>query len=237
MSELEVFFDQRKKEIEQFFNFIGQLEIDQNSSYTIIALGENMNEEKAFGLEQTQIQILKSNCFLLLYNSIEGTVNKSLEYIIDTINDTTNLTHKDVIDEIQHIWLKHSLQENGNIYEIDLRLVEHIEVFINQTININLKAFQENNKGYFSVGNLNDDKIHNEFFPKLGILPQKITESKLDEIKNFRNQLAHGSISFSEMGAGKTFKQILEYKDKTFKYLEKYILEIEKYIHNKDYKK
>lgn len=236
MNDLEKFLDERKKEIEQFFQFLEHLQIDKNTSYTISVFGNAMDNEDVFELSHTHTQIFKSNCFLLLYNSIEGTVYKSLSFVIDSINDEGTLTHKDVISEIQEIWLKYNLLINGNIHQINHILIEHFQKYIEENININFDHFRNEIKGYFGNSNITDDVIHNEVLPKIGINVPKITERKLDALKDFRNQLAHGNDSFANIGLRVSFNELMDYKSKTFKYLDKYIATISEYVSNKKYK-
>ena len=236
MNELEIFFNQRKKEIEQFFQFLEHLKIDENKSYTISVFGNAMEEEEIFELNNIHTQIFKSNCFLLLYNSVEGTVYKSLSFVIDSINDERTLTHKDVIQEIQEIWLKYNLLMNGNIHQIDRALIEHFQKYIEEKIVINFDHFRNEIKGYFGTSNLTDDVIHSQVLPKVGINMTKIIERKLDTLKDFRNDLAHGNNSFADIGSKVSFNDIVDYKNKTFKYLDKYIETISEYVSNKKYK-
>lgn len=236
MNKLQIFLNLRKKEIEQFFQFLEHLKIDENKSYTVSVYGDAMQEEDIFELNMTHTQIFKSNCFLLLYNSIEGTVYKSLSFVIDSINDEGILTHRDVINEIQEIWLKYNLLMNGNIHKIDSVLIEHFQKYIEEKIDINFDHFKNEIKGYFGTSNITDDVIHSEILPKIGINTTKIIEKKLTELKDFRNALAHGNDSFADIGSKVTFNQMVEYKDKTFKYLDKYIATISTYVSDKKYR-
>ena len=64
----------------------------------------------------------------------------------------------------------------------------------------------------------------------------KIIEKKLTELKDYRNALAHGNDSFADIGSKVTFNQMVDYKDKTFKYLDKYIATISTYVSDKKYR-
>lgn len=237
MNDLEKFLDGRKNEIEQFFQFLMHLQIDQNNSYTVSVYGDSMEDENVFELNHTHTQIFKSNCFLLLYNILEGTVFKSLEFILDKIKDE-ELSYQEVLKEIQEIWLKSQFPKGTNLDEIEhLKIFERMDNLLHKKVEIDLITFRDKNRGYFGKSNLNDDVIHNELFPKIGIkLTNKISESKLDDIKNKRNNLAHGGTSFSELGQTVSFRELIQYKDKTFKYLEKFVHEISEYVSSKKYK-
>ena len=101
-----------------------------------------------------------------------------------------------------------------------------------------LKDFLEKNRGYFGKGNITDNLIHEELFPKIGlIVSQKIVEPKIDDIKDNRNRLAHGGASFSELGKTLSFSELETDKNRIFKFLEKYVNEIKNYITTNKYKK
>lgn len=238
MDELEIFYNQRKKEIDQYFLFLKELDIDQNNNYTISALGDIVQEDKIFELKEIHTQILKSSCILIIYNCIEGTVYKSLECIFDKISEE-KLNYKSIIVEIQNIWFKSKIPQKNTIDEIKIEILfEHIEHIISNNINLNLKDFLEKNRGYFGKGNITDNLIHEELFPKIGlIVSQKIVEPKIDDIKENRNKLAHGGASFSELGKTLSFLELEADKNRIFKFLEKYVNEIKNYITTNKYKK
>ena len=54
-------------------------------------------------------------------------------------------------------------------------------------------------------------------------------------IKNFRNQLAHGERSYSELGRDYLKSDIEKYSNATFDYLDGFIKIIEKYISEEGY--
>ncbi len=80
MSELREFFEERQDEVEKFFIFLEK--IDMEDEY------------------MSDMPILKSQSILMLYNLIEGTVNKGIEYIFDTIGDE-QLKHDEISNEIR----------------------------------------------------------------------------------------------------------------------------------------
>ncbi|MFK5953280.1 MAG: MAE_28990/MAE_18760 family HEPN-like nuclease, partial [Desulfobacterium sp.] len=58
---------------------------------------------------------------------------------------------------------------------------------------------------------------------------------KLRSIKDYRNDLAHGNLTFSEVGRSYDLNQLREYKDETIAYVEKIIENIDYYLRNQRY--
>lgn len=231
-SELREFFNDRKQEVEKFFDFLNNLNIDENTNINLKFINSN-GEEKETLLENEQIKILKSNSFLLLYNAIEGTINKSIEYLIDEVN-ASNKKNNQVKKEIKAIWYKHCL-DNEKIQQIDnSKIAKYIDEFVNIQIDIDLIKFRDKNHGYFSAGNLDAQQIREKLLPKIGINYLKhdirFKVEKLKDIKIIRNDLAHGSKSFVEISESKILSEIKVYKKDVFKFLENYVVEIEKYV-------
>ena len=88
MSELELFFEERKAELTKsndFMIYIKTLvdEAVEKPEQTSPLLIEHFKE---------QLPVLKSQKILMLYNLIEGTVNKAISSIFDQVNDS-NLNH------------------------------------------------------------------------------------------------------------------------------------------------
>ncbi|MCP4344370.1 MAG: hypothetical protein GY795_02455 [Desulfobacterales bacterium] len=227
MSDLSEFFEDRKKEVENYFNFLKALEIDSNTRFNL-----KLNNAKEFAVSKEQTKIFKSNCFLLLYNAVEGTVNKSIESVFNAINDE-NIKYKELIKEIKAIWLKYTVK---NAMEEDMALLaDYIDMVSETTFNLNLEEFLKKNKSYFSAGTLDSLAIKDDISKRIG-LGFNEKEPSLQLIKYMRNFLAHGQKSFAEIGQEKLLSEIEEYKNKSFEYLKKYVEYIEEYIDRKTYK-
>ena len=212
MSELEDFYHERKLETEQFILLLEKLN----------TLNEYSND----------MGILKSQAILMMYNLIEGTVNKGLEYIFNKISDES-LKHHELCEHIRIMWMRYfqlHLDDNGQNKE----RLESFDIFLNESVEIDIKKFRKNNANYFKGGGL-DSKAIKEILKKFTISFNSY-EYKLEEIKNNRNFLAHGEKSFREVSQTKIISSIKEDQEKVFLFLESYISEIEKYINDIKYK-
>ena len=134
--------------------------------------------------------IFKSSIMLMLYNEIEGTFSNILEGLFDYIIDQNidfNLLH----NKIQSIYLEyHCKKIGGNISKLksfhnnqDLKNIDYLE------LNKYLKLYS---------GNLDARQIK-DISKRIGItLDDAVSGEKLLVVKNCRNKLAHGEVSFQE---------------------------------------
>ncbi len=98
-------FDDRKAEIDKYFNFIEFLE-----NYTMkkgIKL-EYTTEEKPVStrIDAQQKQVLRANCYLMLYNLVEGTIIEGLDAIFERIS-AQNVDFQYLTDIYKKIWLNY----------------------------------------------------------------------------------------------------------------------------------
>lgn len=234
MSDLRVFFEVRKKEVQNYFEFLEHLQID-NGTIKIVTIDDHRSMKINDDLQKN----FKSQCVLMLYNLIEGTVNKGIEFIFDKINDES-LTYLNVTEKIKIIWYKHHIPKMKNI-EIDNlehppEVIKFIEDKYLSVIDLNIQEFRQKNASYFSAGSLDSNKIKNSILKKRFDISMSKSEYVLQSIRDKRNTLAHGEDSFVNCMTLTSFSEISSWKDKTIIFLEDYIDSIEDYITNQKYK-
>jgi len=211
MSDLKDFFNERKQEVEVFIQFIEKIE--QEATYA------------------DEIKILKSQAVLMLYNLIEGTVNKGISCIFDEINDSS-LKQEETCEQIRIMWLRYfklHCDDNGN----NQKTLSCINSFIDKKVDIDIGKFRENNPSYLKGGSL-DSRAIKEILKKFSI-EFSTFEYKLKEVKKERNHLAHGEKSFTEIGQNKSILDVKESKEKVVTFLALYVTEIDQYIDDKLY--
>lgn len=228
MSDLRVFFDERKSEVDVYFNFIKNVGIDRINHKTI-----KFDAKTNFQTTDDLKKVLKSNCILILYNLIEGVVTKSVEFIIDKINDQ-QIEYKDLIKGIKYLMLRTSSKQKIQSFEhMNKDLVGIIDNLFNEVFNVTFD--REAKKRILGGGGDFNDNFINEISKKLDISFSR-TERTLSDLKIDRNDLAHGSKSYIECSQNKTFSDIKKQKTKVFKYLDYYVKAVEKFIEEKKYK-
>lgn len=194
-------YESRKKEIVNFIELMCFLEKKK-----IFSEEEEVDFDKFFhgdagGIQLTYqelINILKSNVSLMIYNLIEFTVSGLIECIYDEIR-IQNLSYLDVNESIRKMWRKTILKAikdpNANFNTFLKRNEEIIEYILsNQTIDMHARDCMPG-------GNLDGVSIK-ETFESHGIQiktnSQNYRPDILKNIKENRNNLAHGSVSFVE---------------------------------------
>lgn len=212
MSELQIFYNERKLETEQFILLLEKLDV----------IDEYTND----------MAILKSQAILMMYNLIEGTVNKGIEHIFDKISDD-GLKHNELSDHIRIMWMRYFKLHLGDKVKDTDRLI-NFDSFLNDNVEIDMEKFREINPSYFSGGSLDSASIK-KILKKFSISFNNL-EHKLKEIKIDRNFLAHGEKSFRDVSHEKSVSSIKDNQEKVFVFLENYITEIENYILNGNFK-
>jgi len=186
VSDLKEFFEERKSEVNIYFEFINPIGIDNSRNKTIKYDAQNKltttNELK---------QVLKSNGIMILYNLIEGVITKSIEYIIDSVNDK-QIKYSDLKPGFKHIVLKSTSTIRSNDFkDKNLKLVDFIDNIFEEIFDF---TFDEKSKKIIlsGGGNIDSKFIREQIAEKLHIRFSR-KESCLASIKKDRNDLAHGS--------------------------------------------
>lgn len=221
-SQIESYLE-RQIEIEMFFKGI-----------TALYNFKDKNEENTFCTDDF-LKILKSNAFLMLYNLVESSVTSSILAIYAEVR-TQQLPYASVCQQIQNLWADYILdQAHGK----DASHKTYKKKALDLVYNVyNSKTICLEQKAMNVSGNLDLEKILS-ICRKHGILEPvkyKSEGAKLETIKDRRNALAHGEISFVECGRDCTIGELIEIKDKTFLFLDEVIQNINLYYTKQEFK-
>ena len=226
MHSIKTELNEREQEIEAYFILLNKLEAGEYIIY------ENGNPvASSITTRTTQ----KASGVLLLYNLVESIVTKCLERIHDCII-SNNVSYSDLNEDIKKLMLTYFCtvsEKKNNMSEMAAYLHEAIHLITDQR-KFSLR-FKEMGKHYaLYSGNLDSKKI-NEAFKKYGInFDEKCTE--LQTIKDNRNKLAHGEVSFEECGRSLTIPQLNALKSKCIEYLTKLVGALDSYLQNNEFR-
>ena len=189
-----------------------------------------------------QQKILFSSTYLQLYNLVESTINQLMSAVgrhsqNGISGDLTKLSNK-----VRDLYLKHMLPSDPNLapekrLEHAIRLLQ--QAVGSEPIEIIIPRGGGGNWDLKAIGNLNN-RIGVEL-----ILPAEMQEKlnrpfrndqgPLRYIKDVRNNLGHGSISFADCGQGHTYSEFRTLIDIVKEYLELLMNAYEQYINNQQY--
>lgn len=221
-------FDNRKKEVEQYLDFLNIVSID-NATITYAKKQDTITSPITNDIQR----ILIANSFLILYNLIESTIRMSIVEIYETIQKD-EITYTKLSDKLKKIWIKKNTKnmKEGN-FSIDT-LNGNIEKMINAIINKEIAMLTKDDIDI--SGNVDARKIRT-LSESIGFKKAQNEQNgqNLVTIKNKRNSLAHGNSTFYDIGKDFTVNEINGFKQEIFLYLEEIVTNIEKYITLKQY--
>lgn len=166
------------------------------------------------------LKILKSNALLMIYNLVESTIMGGITEIYDDLHQH-GVTYRQVRREIQDIWFVFKFNQvydkNAHYNSYRDKAVEIINSILSgETLTLDRKATNIS-------GNLDAEKIR-QVCNEHGISYQTDPNCKggyvLADVKEKRNDLAHGTLSFVECGRDYTIDDLEKTKDQTILFLQ-----------------
>ncbi len=208
MNEVKTIFQQRVAEIETYFSFI--------SIHTNTTNNEDLN------------RILKANLLLMLYNLVESSISNAVEEIHNEIHlRTVSFNSLKIQLRTKLItYLNKNLNASNFVSTVnDLALDIVKQCFDKQKLfngNVDSRKIRELGENYGFRHTTDYEKTKN------GVC--------LVTIKGKRNDLAHGTFSFTEVGKEYSIGDLEKMKSETTFYLEEIISNIEDYLNTQEYK-
>jgi len=217
-------FNDRVNEIELYFQAVGQL-------YNTKSCFES---EYVFHNDDF-LKILKANTLMMIYNLVESSMIGGILEIYDRVK-TTGLSYNDVCSEIKSIWFTFKFNQvydksaHYNTYR-DKALEIINGIVNNETIILDRKATAIS-------GNLDADTIR-QICHDHGIVFSIDARCRggivLADVKEKRNNLAHGTISFVECGRDYSLNDLTEIKNETVLFLRGLLDGMTSYYDNQEY--
>jgi hypothetical protein len=222
-------FNQSIEDINDFFSLLEY--IDSIEAYKGTKLIDSTIHSSLL-VTSNQQKCMRSHAVLMLYNIVESTVEECILAIFDAIQDE-HLKYHELEDSLRDQWLRTKIKDGDSI-KTRIALTKEI------IVNINSNILYENATGLFN-GNVDLRKILDVFKGfklELGSIPNKDKVAvTLKAVKDARNHLAHGDITYSNFGSSILLSDIIRYKEETLNFLFFFMNKVECYILSKKYKK
>ena len=210
-------FEDRVAEINDYFIFIQKVEKGETvfTQYNSVGLAYKHQEQ------ENLLRTFKASAFLLLYNLMESTVTNAVEAIFDEL--TKQRTSFDSCrQEVRRVIL-------GNLKQCDIdKIIPNLN---NLATDVITKTFR---KEKIVSGNV-DAKQIKDVADKYGFAPPSADGRVLLTVKSNRNDLAHGSKSFAEVGRDYTMEEIIIIQVNVIAYLDAMIKNVSIYINQQHY--
>lgn len=205
-------FRRRKIEVDQYYELL--IEIEQSN--------RDASKEK----------VLKAGFFLLLYNLMEASISKSLLGILQAIYASDH-TYDDLRPEIKKHLLDHVSAVNSGDFVNRYGKTRIAEAIISECVE------KERYVRKVFSGNV-DAKAIKVIATKYGFSVagsdfSSIDVNKINQVKSHRNELAHGTFSYSDIGKKYSIQDLEKYKSSVISYLKLALSSIDKYIDDKGY--
>lgn len=221
-------YTDRKHEIDIYFEFIDFLDNFEKND-----IQEPISNDIIYNKDIEKI--IRANSLLMLYNLVESTLVTGIEEVYGALREK-NITYNQVRKEIKDIWFNYrftNAYDKKAHFDTYKKTAEKIitSIMCNEPLELDRKATG-------ITGNLDADSIR-DVCKKHGIQFKSLEEChgglKLTQVKEQRNQLAHGMLSFVECGRDFTVKDLHEIKSEVENFLWGFIKAIELYYDNEEY--
>lgn len=211
-------FRDRVGEIEAYFNFVVNVD---NGDTLLIRKGGGLESAYPSQEQGDLVRTFKATAFLLLYNLMESTVSNAIEAIFDELSNHV-ITFDSCRQEIRRVVLGNLKQHNVTDILPELNRLSS---------DIVTKTFR---KSKIVSGNVDARKIK-EVANEYGFAHPSADGESLLTVKSSRNDLAHGSKSFAEVGRDYTVAELKGMKDKVIAYLNAMLINVASYITQQHY--
>ncbi len=216
-------FEERLQEIETYLDLLEALEKQVRDGVPELGPGG----EK---ITVRQQRILYSSVYLQLYNLVESTVAQCLNAVARSVIDRS--THPGHLSEsLRREWVRFMARTHTELnYENRLQGALELCNHLVQILPISTFEIEKGAGGSWTDWEI--EKISERLGFPLYIAPHvrqaikrpfRDGRTALELIKKFRNQLAHGELSFAECGEGVTVSDLRELTERTSSYLREVV--------------
>jgi hypothetical protein len=239
-------FNKRVAEIDKYFELVDRIE--QLGAFSANSITFPSGD---YIVDSDLQKILKSHCYLLLYNLIESSIRNGITAIHDAIS-IDGLTYRNLSPKVQKLWLlndrsKSFIDSNVKKETIAKNLQDAIRSVIDDEI-VELDPTNIPISGNLDAKTIKELIDMYGFYGNLGV-PAKEIDDILNFVVKIRCNLAHGNDSFCDASneiiwnksvstadsKEKVFRYLIDDKNNVVTYLTRLLKNIDDYIDGKRY--
>jgi hypothetical protein len=236
MDQLTVSFEERLEEIEDYLQLLAAIEMAAQSG--IPRLGSSGHV-----ISTRQQRVLYSGVFLQLYNLVESTVVSCLNWVTEATLQKGTWMPGDLNASLQREWVRVMARTHVDM-TYESRLDDALGLCRHLVDALPIPGFSVERGG---GGNWDDDAIE-KVVKRLGFtlqvdpavyssIKRKVRNDfgPLGLVKDLRNKLAHGSISFAECGDNVTVSDLRDITNRTAAYMRQVVRQFVSFVDGHGY--
>ncbi|MDO6717963.1 MAE_28990/MAE_18760 family HEPN-like nuclease [Psychrosphaera sp. 1_MG-2023] len=186
-------------------------------------------------VETLALKTMKASCFLMLYNLVESCIRGAMTKLYEQMNSEEK--HLQEFDShVKEIWIEQCFRKMEPCSANQSSYRQLIKGMVDKVLDSS--SVELDPRKLHLSGNLDAREIR-KLFEKHKISTQThyraFNGAELRTIKDQRNSLAHGNISFSDCGQQYTVSDIIAIKNQAVVFLRSSLRNIKKHIENTQY--
>lgn len=221
-------FEERVAETDAYMDLLSALERQAREGPPRLTI-----EGGDYHISATQQKILYSSVYVQLYNLVESTITTCIE-AVSVASVGRHPTH--LRDEIQKEWIRRIAKTHEPLSP-ENRLDKTWKLFGKSASPVESFSIEKGGGGNWDDDAIEAMAIRLGFQVRVERAIYSLTKRKLRDdlgplgvVKDFRNKLGHGEISFSECAEGVTVSQLIEIKDVTVNYMRGVVENFKSYL-------
>jgi hypothetical protein len=219
-------FQARVDEIQGYFEFIKSVDNEK-----IQLIDRDLQTQSYSAVQRDNLlRTLKASAFLMLYNLMEATVKNAFEAVFDEL-ETRRISYDVCRKEIKLLILENLKFCNHQDHLRNRGVTDVLELLNNLAIDAVGKTFQKDD---VVSGNVDAREIKS-LASSYGIDHPAANGADLLTVKTNRNDLAHGSKTFAEIGRDFDMPRMINIKNAVIVYLSKFMANVSTYLNQQQY--
>ena len=224
MDSLTSTFEERLQEIETYLDLLDALERQVREGPGPPLIG-------GVAISTQQQKILYSSVYLQLYNLVEATVTWCVDAVCEAAVRDRRWLPADLCENLRREWVRHLARTHVELNQ--QHRLDHAVVLCDSLIRalpIPAWTIEKGGGGNWDESGIRDIACRIGFDLTVskkvweGVRrPMRDDKGSLVLVKDLRNRLAHGSLSFAECGDGVTVHDLRDLKDRTASYLREVV--------------